>query len=88
MGAHEQFRLSSPNMGLSHLTYIPLEIAFEEPINSRMKTTSLMYQIQPKRAYSCFVRIMCVGDGCQQQLLVQFEEYFFSSTANKNFRET
>jgi hypothetical protein len=33
MGAHEQFRFSSPNMRLSYLSHIALEISFKKPIH-------------------------------------------------------
>jgi hypothetical protein len=61
MGAHEQFRLSSPNMGLSHLTYTSLEITFEEPISSRMRMTKLMHQLQTKRVYNYHNVCVCAG---------------------------
>jgi hypothetical protein len=32
MGTHEQLRLSSPSMRLSHLSHIILKVAFKEPI--------------------------------------------------------
>jgi len=52
MGAHEQFRFSSPSMRFSHLSHVALEISFEEPNIEKLTRQGLYIFEHLKQKYN------------------------------------